>query len=57
MKSEYFYMGIITALLIATLIVSIQSSNNLKAYNKHMCKTYGYYDDCRTPLPVELRYQ
>ena len=56
-KTEYIYMALITVLLIATLIVSIQSSNNLKAYNKYMCATYGYEADCKTKLPVNLRLE
>lgn len=27
----------------------------LMAYNRHMCAVYGYYEDCKTPLPAELR--
>jgi hypothetical protein len=27
----------------------------LMAYNRHMCAVYGMYEDCKTPLPEELR--
>lgn len=27
----------------------------LMAYNRHMCAVYGYYEDCKTPLPAGLR--
>lgn len=43
--------------LVISIIASIMTSNNLKAYNKYMCATYGYYPDCKTKLPVELRLQ
>jgi alpha-N-acetylglucosamine transferase len=43
--------------VIASIIVSLKTSENLKAYNKYMCATYGYYPDCKTKLPVELRLQ
>lgn len=27
----------------------------LMEYNRHMCAVYGMYEDCKTPLPAELR--
>jgi len=27
----------------------------LKQHNKYQCAVYGYYEDCKTPLPPELR--
>lgn len=33
----------------------LRVDDNLKEYNKHVCATYGYYEDCKTPLPEELR--
>lgn len=33
----------------------VPMDNHLKEYNKHMCAVYGYYEDCKTPLPEELR--
>ena len=27
----------------------------LNEYNRHVCAVYGYYEDCKTKLPEELR--
>ena len=46
----------LTVLLIVGAVVMYKLSEpNLDRYNRHMCAVYGYYEDCKTPLPEELR--
>jgi hypothetical protein len=49
-----------TALLVVGLISGFAvlykiREPELVAYNRHMCAVYGYYEDCKTSLPAELR--
>ena len=49
-----------TALLIVGLISGFAilykiREPELMAYNRYMCAVYGYYEDCKTPLPESLR--
>ena len=46
-------LGILFAIAAIALYIITKPAND--AYNKHMCAVYGYYEDCKTPLPEELR--
>lgn len=46
---------LIVLFIIAGFLLYKWREPDLKAYNKYMCANYGYYDDCKTPLPEELR--
>lgn len=51
MKNIILFMG---GIVIALMLLYIAEINN-RAYNKYMCANYGYYSDCKTPLPIEKR--
>ena len=46
---------LITLAVIGLFILWKIREPELKEYNRHMCAVYGYYEDCKTPLPDELR--
>lgn len=41
--------------LILGVIVWKLSEPQMKAQNKYQCAVYGYYEDCKTKLPEELK--
>lgn len=41
--------------VIGLIIICKLREPGLKEYNRYMCAVYGYYEDCKTPLPEELR--
>lgn len=47
--------GIIFSAILILVICAVKNDANLRAYNRHVCAVYGYYEDCKTPLPEELR--
>ncbi len=49
------YIILIILLVLGMVILWKVREPDLQAYNKYMCANYGYYSDCKTPLPPELR--
>ena len=46
------------ALIILAFLAVIKLSNyqgRMDEYNRHVCAVWGYLEDCKTPLPSELR--
>lgn len=41
--------------IIATVALWVLTEDSRKADNKYQCAVYGYYEDCKTPLPEELK--
>lgn len=48
-------IALVTIAIVTSVIVWKISEPGNKQYNKYMCATYGLYEDCKTPLPEELR--
>jgi len=46
---------LITLMVIGFFVLYKIREPELERYNRHMCAVYGYYEDCKTPLPEELR--
>ena len=47
---------VLTILMIAGAVILWKLDEpNRVAHNKYMCAVYGYYEDCKTKLPEELR--
>lgn len=46
---------IVLSIVAAGILLYKVREPELAQYNRHMCAVYGYYEDCKTPLPEELR--